>query len=99
MRIRALVTAIGICTPVVAAAQTALAAYRARILGVYTSDGDPIEGAEVSDALTKTTALTTRTGTITLSFLPEGATLTGFAKSVLPPQRCSSTSRPTTRCR
>jgi len=56
-------------------AQTTLPAYRARILGVYTSDGDPIEGAEVSDALSKTTALTTKTGTITLSFLPEGATL------------------------
>jgi hypothetical protein len=66
--------------PLAVRAQTTLPAYRARILGVYTSDGDPIEGAEVSDELTKTTALTTKTGTITLSFLPEGATLVRIRK-------------------
>ncbi|HEY4306874.1 MAG TPA: hypothetical protein VGM82_20555 [Gemmatimonadaceae bacterium] len=75
------VTAIfALCAASIAHAQIALPAYRLRILGVYTSDGDPIDGAEVSDALTKTTALTTKTGTITLSFLPEGGTLLRIRK-------------------
>lgn len=72
---RVFVAALMMCVPALATAQTTLPSYRARILGVYTTDGDPIEGAEVSDQLSKTTALTTKTGTITLSFLPEGATL------------------------
>jgi hypothetical protein len=71
---------VALAAPFVGRAQTALPAYRARILGVYTSDGDPIEGAEVTDALSKTTAVTTKTGTVTLSFLPEGATLVRIRK-------------------
>jgi hypothetical protein len=69
-----------IVAPALAGAQSGVPSYRARILGVYTSDGDPIEGAEVSDALTRTTAVTTKTGTVTLSFLPEGATLVRIRK-------------------
>jgi hypothetical protein len=58
-----------------------LPAYRKRLLGVYDAQtGDPVEGAEVSDALAKLTALTTATGTVTLSFLPEGATLVRIKK-------------------
>jgi hypothetical protein len=66
--------------PLVARAQSTLPSYRARILGVFTTDGDPIEGAEVLDELSKTSALTTMTGTITLSFLAEGATLVRIRK-------------------
>jgi hypothetical protein len=51
-----------------------LPAYRARLLGVFNAQtGDPIEGAEVFDVFSKTKALTTATGTITLSFLPKAA--------------------------
>jgi len=63
------------CLPAVAIAQTAGPAYRARVLAVYTTDGDPIEGAEVLDQATQTSALTTKTVTVSLSFLPVGATL------------------------
>lgn len=68
------------CAPVIVAAQTPLSAYRTRVLGVYTTDGDPIEGAQVVDEASKTSALTTKTGTISLSFLPEGATLVRVRK-------------------
>jgi hypothetical protein len=62
-----------------AAAQTP--AYRNRVLGVYDlQTGEPIEGAEVVDAMAKVTALTTKTGTVTLSFLPEGGTLVRIRK-------------------
>jgi hypothetical protein len=57
-----------------AAAQTA--SYRARLLGVYNAQtGDPVEGAEVIDLFSKTKALTTTTGTVTLAFLPEGGSM------------------------
>jgi hypothetical protein len=50
-----------------------LPAYRHRLLGVYDAQtGEPIEGAEVVDMLSKTSALTTKTGTISLFFLPDG---------------------------
>jgi hypothetical protein len=68
------------CLPLIAAAQSTVPAYRARILAVYTTDGDPIEGAEVVDQVSKTSALTTKTGTVSLSFLPEGATLVRIRK-------------------
>jgi hypothetical protein len=80
MRAHLALIVLAMCAPAFADAQAAPPAYRARILGVYTTDGDPIEGAEVSDQLSKTSALTTKTGTITLSFLPEGATLLRIRK-------------------
>lgn len=67
--------------PRFADAQGAVPSWRARLLGVYDAKtGDAIEGAEVGDMLAKVTALTTKTGTVTLSFLPEGGTLIRIRK-------------------
>jgi hypothetical protein len=64
-----------------AGAQGASAAYRGRLLGVFNAQtGDPIEGAEVLDVLNKTKALTTATGTVTLSFLPDGGSMVRIQK-------------------
>lgn len=47
--------------------------YRHRVLGVYdVSTGEPIEGASVTDLKSGTVALTTKTGTVDLVFLPDG---------------------------
>jgi hypothetical protein len=75
----------------IVSAQTILAqdlpSYRRRLLGVYDAQtGDAIEGAEVSDALANVTALTTATGTVSLVFLPEGATLVRIKKVGYNPQ-------------
>jgi hypothetical protein len=49
------------------------ASYRARVMGVYdVLTGLPIEGAEIVDLKTGTLAITTKTGTISLAFLPDG---------------------------
>jgi hypothetical protein len=67
--------------PRFASAQGTVPSWRARLLGVYDAKtGDAIEGAEVGDMLAKVTALTTKTGTVTLSFLPEGGTLVRIRK-------------------
>jgi hypothetical protein len=56
------------------AAPDTLPAHRYRLLGVYDIDtGEAIEGADVIDMTTGVRARTTATGTVTLSFLPEGA--------------------------
>ncbi|MGH9888903.1 MAG: carboxypeptidase regulatory-like domain-containing protein, partial [bacterium] len=57
----------------VANADSALA-YRNRLLGVYDeATGDPVQGVEVIDLATGTKAVTTRTGTVALGYLAEGA--------------------------
>jgi len=59
----------------------ALPAYRHRLLGVYDGQsGEAIEGAEVIDAFNHVSALTTKTGTITLVFLPDGGSLVQVKK-------------------
>jgi hypothetical protein len=63
-------------TASLAAAQqtgTSVASYRARVVGVFDfNTGAPIEGAEVVDMMSGTVAVTTRTGTVSLAFLPDG---------------------------
>src|SRR5439155_18142721 len=64
------------CGAAVASAQeptSTVPAYRHRLLGVYdVATGEPIEGAEVTDLKSGTKALTTKTGTVSLVFLPDG---------------------------
>ncbi|MFI5227637.1 MAG: hypothetical protein ACHQWU_01125 [Gemmatimonadales bacterium] len=61
-------------TPAAPAKAGGVPVYRLRVLGVYDADsGDPVEGVEVADVLTGMKSLTTTTGTLSLLFLPEGA--------------------------
>jgi hypothetical protein len=55
--------------------------YRHRILGVFDiGSGEPIEAVRVTDMLSHVTALTTKTGTVSLIFLPEGPNLVRIEK-------------------
>ena len=55
---------------------TRVPAYRARVLGVFDANsGEPIEGAQVSDIFSRLSALTTKTGTVSLVFLPDSGSM------------------------
>jgi len=50
--------------------------YRHRLVGVFSAEtGAPIEGAEVVNLFERTSVRTSKTGTTTLSFLPEGGSM------------------------
>ena len=58
-----------------------LPAYRSRILGVFDANtGEPIEGAQVTDVLSKMSSLTTKTGTVSLIFLPDSGSIVRVQK-------------------
>ncbi|MGH7616738.1 MAG: hypothetical protein ACREPM_05875 [Gemmatimonadaceae bacterium] len=67
-------------SPRVAASQD-VPRYRLRVLGIYDeASGSPVEGVEVRDVLSGTSALTTSTGTLSLFFVPDGGSMVRVRK-------------------
>ena len=55
--------------------------YRHRLVGVFSADtGEPLEGVEIVDLFAHNTVRTSKTGTTTLSFLPEGGSMIRLQK-------------------
>lgn len=60
---------------------TVLAPYRFRVLGVFDAEsGQPVMDADVTNLLTGVGAKTSRTGTVALSFLPDGGGMVRIRK-------------------
>jgi hypothetical protein len=70
-----------------AAPAARLPVYRARILGVFDdATGEPIDSVRVSDVLNGSSSLTTKTGTVSRIFLPDGGSLVRLQKIGYQPQ-------------
>ncbi len=88
-------SAVGAQDSSAARAAAAIPRYRLRLLGTFDEQsGDPVEGVEVLDVASGTTAITTKSGVISLFFLPEGASMLRLRKLGFAPITMSVTISP-----